>query len=125
MRLRASAHTLLAGLLVACTALSGCTSLRQVQLDKNRLHEEILSGNVVAIGDRIRITTSSGKQLTFRVTDIRDETLIGKKVTVAVRDIEKLESRNFSYAKTGALTSGVGLIVGVILVVSSLAFFPG
>lgn len=110
--------------LAAVLAAGGCTSFKTVELPPGTLKEEIVAGNVVKPGDRIRVTRRVGEPVSFRVTGIRDGLLLGEGVSVAIEEIEALESREYSAGKTVALVGGISAATVALMLValSSVAF---
>ncbi|MEZ5560009.1 MAG: hypothetical protein R3E86_15870 [Pseudomonadales bacterium] len=111
-------------LLAAGLAAVGCTSLKPVDLPAAALHSEILAGNLVRPGDRIRVRTQDGEQVSLRVVEVREGTIVGKGTQVPVASITQLESRDFSAAKTAALAGGISgtVLIGMLVALSSMAF---
>lgn len=111
-------------LLAAVLMLGGCTSFKTVDLPADTLPGEIVAGNVVKPGDRVRVTRRGAEPVSFRVTEVRDGLLLGKGVSVPIDEIETLESREYSTGKTVALAGGVsaGAVVLMLVALSGMAF---
>ena len=93
-------------ILICC----GCTSLRPVQVPADQIHERIAAGEIVHVGDRVRIATADGKRHEFRVTAVTADTISGKKIDIPITDVVAVETRKFSGGKTAALGGGTYLL---------------
>lgn len=94
--------------LVVASLIFGCTTLRPIAGQPEQIQEQILAGQLVVPGDRVRVTARDGSSQSFRVTEVGPNgELIGKDGHVAVGDIVALEKRRTSWVKTGLL---VGLL---------------
>lgn len=85
---------------------SGCTSLHPVELSAHELQQEIKTANLVAVDDQVNIITSDGVHLSFKVTEVTDEQIIGDKVTVQIDKVIALETIEFDLGKT-AINTGL------------------
>jgi hypothetical protein len=87
--------------------VTGCTTLRPMQLSRSEDSERIIIGNSIHSGDKVQITTSDGKEYTFKVTSVEDDFIKGKDVKIPVKDITAIEKRKFSRLKTTFLIGGI------------------
>jgi hypothetical protein len=94
---------------------TGCTSLKPVELAPEVLQERIFSGNIVKLGDKVKVVTSDGVRSEFKVTAITENHILGKDIDIPIRDIVALETREFSGGKTSVLVGGSFLWMYVIL----------
>ena len=94
---------------------TGCTSLKPVELAPETLQEKILSGNIVNVGDRVKVVTADGVRSEFKVTAINENHILGKDIDIPIRDIVALETREFSGGKTSALVGGSLVWMYIIL----------
>lgn len=83
-----------ATVLVACLALVGCVAHRSVENTYEKIAAELEPG------DRVEVELGSGRELSFRVTEIRETELVGdtstditrgEVVTIQYSDIRRLE----------------------------------
>jgi len=103
---------IIASLTIIVFILSGCTTLRPVELSQPVIQERITAGDLIKTGDRVQITTIDGKVHALKVISINDGTIKGKNIEIAVNDIMQVEKRKISTVKT------VFLVVGVLGVVA-------
>jgi hypothetical protein len=91
--------------------VSGCTTLRPVELSQSTLQARISSGELIRPGERVLIVTQDGKQYEFKVISIGDGYVKGKDVEIPVKDIELIEQRKVSIGKTALLLGSILLII--------------
>jgi hypothetical protein len=122
-------------LLVLVCLLSGCTTLRPIEVDAVTLHQKIRGGEAVKAGDTIRAITNDGVAHLLTVTAVDANVLkghppgAGTDVAVTelpIDDIVLVEVRKLSgenaqtFAKgagTGALAVVVVVLLGVLVAV--------
>jgi hypothetical protein len=102
--------------------LSGCTSLKPIELSPEQLQNRIATEDIVKVGEIVKVVTSDGKTREFKVTEIREDHILGKDVDIPIKDIIALETREFSGGKTVALVGGttLGTMVIIILILSAM-----
>ena len=109
---------IIACLTVIAFILTGCTTLRPIQLSPEALQRNIMAGYLVKPGDEIKITTIEGKQHKFKVISITDGVIRGKDVEIPIKDISQAEKRTFSIGKTSGLVGGM---LGVLYTAALIA----
>lgn len=102
-------------LTVSLLALCACTSLRPVEMSSEQLQEQLRRGELVQVGDRIKLVHSDGRHIELTVSAIDSESIAGKHSRVAISDIVTLETREVSTAKTSTLIGGSMLWMLIIL----------
>jgi hypothetical protein len=95
--------------------ISGCATLKPVELAPEQLHEKIFSGNVVQEGDNIRVITSDGMRHKFKVKAITKDHIVGKDINIPISDLVALETSEFSGGKTTLLVGGTFVWMYIIL----------
>lgn len=68
----------LACLTIIAFIMTGCTTLRPMQLSRSQDSGSIIIGDSIHPGDEIKITTTDGKQYEFKVTAVEDDHLKAK-----------------------------------------------
>jgi len=96
--------------------MTGCTSLQPIELSPEELQNKIVTDQVVAAGDRVKIVTRDGTQHQFKVVAIDNDTIAGKDISIPIGDIIALETREFSGGKTSLLVGGTMLWMLIILI---------
>lgn len=100
--------------LLSILIISACSSLKPVELSSLELQEQISQGEVLQIGDRVKVITEDGQRHEFRVTEISDSAVIGNDTNIEITQIVALESRRFSGGKTALLAGGTILLYQVL-----------
>ena len=109
--------------IVVVLICGACTTLEPAQLSSEQLHERMSAGEVVHVGDRVKIATADGKRHEFRVTAVTADTVSGEQIDIPIADVVAVETRKFSGGKTAALAGGsVAFIWLAIAVAGVLAF---
>jgi predicted small lipoprotein YifL len=107
--------------LLLALALAACTSLKPLEIPPEQLQSMIAKGEVIAIGDNVKIITNDGKQHNFKVTEISETVVSGKNAKISIPDIVALETREFSGGKTALLTGSVYVVYVLLAAVASVA----
>lgn len=103
------AGALLAG---ASLLLSGCTTTQSVAVP--------IQGAPVAsvhVGDDAQVQTKSGQTISFVVTQVESDTLVGKDVRVKFQDISSVQVKRLDKMQTAKAGAGV-LLVAVLVAVA-------
>jgi hypothetical protein len=98
---------IIAGLTVIAFIMTGCTTLKPVELSQPIVQERILTGDVIKPGDRVQITTTDGKIHESKVVSITNGIIKGKDMEISVNDIMQVEKRKASPVKTVFLVVGI------------------
>jgi hypothetical protein len=89
--------------------VSGCTTMRSLPTNETQSIASQLN-----VGDRIRITRSDASDVKFKVETISSEGVGGDGIFVAYSNIQQVQVREHSTAKT------VGLVAAILVVVKGL-----
>ena len=92
---------------------SGCTTLKTVELEPQQLHEQISTGNIIQVGDKVQVVTSDGMRHKFKVKAITENRIVGKDIDIPIMDIVALEIRIPDDEKTSLLVAG-GITVAIV-----------
>ena len=99
--------------IILCMSLAtGCTTFRPLPTGEPQAIREQINP-----GDTVKVTTRDGKQQDITVKETTSEQLIGERARVNLADITSIETREFSFLKTGGSTVGVVVVafIGLIL----------
>jgi hypothetical protein len=100
---------------VVGTALvvSGCTTFRPVVGTAEETQRRLLGGEVLAAGDRVRLTTADGQVHEMRVDSVALDggTILGDGDAVPIRNVVSVEQRVRAPAKTWGLVGGLALLL--------------
>ncbi|WDE04840.1 hypothetical protein SG34_026595 [Thalassomonas viridans] len=112
-------------ILFALLLITGCTTLKPVQLSSNELQQQLSSGQLIKAGDELKVTLIDGKQLELEVVEVTPDTIIGNEHQVKISEIASLKTSEISVGKTALAAGGtayaVSVIVGIISFFSLLA----
>jgi hypothetical protein len=92
--------TLLVAMNLAWT--SACTSMQSVSMPGRT------QVPAVAVGEKVSVTKVDGQKLTFKVTAVEPDALVGAGVHVRYQEIAKLEVRRYDRSETGTVVAVVG-----------------
>jgi hypothetical protein len=126
-RLHVSVCKVIMLFLLLIAGLTGCTNLRPVSMDAERLQEDIRHGGVIQEGDTVRIITRDGVSRQIVVTAVEENTIRGNaygartgaiEIEVPVDDIVMLEKEKVDALNTAA--GSIGTMAIVISIISIL-----
>ena len=83
--------------------LGGFTTVNPVELTPEQLHGKISTGDVVKVGQSVKIVASDGTHHKFKVTEITGTHIFGKYIDMPIKDIVALETQEFIGGKTNLL----------------------
>jgi len=86
--------------------VTGCTTLKPVELSPDQLQDRLPAGEIIQVGDSVVLTTADGNQHKFKVTSITNNYVAGKNVEVSIADIVAVGKRETSTVKTLLLVGG-------------------
>jgi len=95
--------------IAAALLCTSCTTLRPVEVAREEIQRQILSGTLLRTGDRVSLVTSDGARHELRVADVdvAKSLVVGGGQTVRVGEIDRLDKREVSALKTAALAAGL------------------
>lgn len=102
--------------LIVILILTGCTSMKPVELPPDQLQNRISAGEIINEGDKVRVVTVDGKKQKFEVTAITDKSIVGNDIEIPIVDIVAVETNQYSDVKSGTLMLGsfAVVIVGLL-----------
>jgi hypothetical protein len=92
--------------LIVILMVTGCTTLKPVELSPDQLQDRLPAGEIIQVGDSVVLTTADGNQHKFKVTSITNNYVAGKNVEVSIADIVAVGKRETSMVKTYLLVGG-------------------
>lgn len=104
---------------------SGCSTLTPVEMSPEQLHERISLGEIIQVGDSVRIVTTDGENHKFKVSAVTAEHIAGKDIEISIADILAVETREFSGGKTAALAVGSAALLYAIAAAVATAVVVG
>jgi hypothetical protein len=130
-------------LMVLTLLLTGCAPLQSTDSNADRLQEQIRSGEAIAAGDKVCITTHNGVERCLSVSAVDDDYVHGyadsresddlpqsmpddevPDVEVAIEDIVRIDSLEASSTATGDFRNVLSLIfLGVGMIIANFANF--
>lgn len=105
----------IAAVLILSLLLCSCTSSKLLKSEYSSDTEQtrLFITKHLSEGDRVKIITTDGRRLEFKVREINSEAIIGEEQHVLFSEIARMEKRQFHAGKTGLL---VGTVVSVSLI---------
>jgi len=100
--------------LITSLILSSCTSSRVLRSEylSDTEQSRLYIAKVLNKGDRVKIITTDGRKLAFKVRAITSKAVIGEKQEVLFSEIVTMEKRKFNFMRTVAL---VGAMAGIVV----------
>ena len=98
--------------LVFVTFMIGCTTLRPLSLSNRQAVQSELQA-----GDEVKVTRKDGSAMSFGIDTVTDEGISGDGTLIAWSDMQQIEVREYSGAKTFILGA---VVVGAVVLASSL-----
>lgn len=108
----------LSTLLILCNV--ACTTLEPVNVPAAELQQQLRSGALLNVGDRVRLVTADETVHKFRVTEIslEQDMVLSRNAGVPINEIVALETREVSVGRTTLLTGGVGLGLAALIAIA-------
>ncbi len=106
-------------LLLGSLAGSACTSLSSKEATPEELRRQLLSGELLQPGERVRLVTTDETVYEFRIKeiDLDHGLVIGSDEQIPIADVVAVETREVSVGKTALLVGGVGYsLIAIVLV---------
>ena len=137
-------------LLIISIFLSGCTTLKPIEMDSNTLQDKIRNGEIVKTGDRVRVITTHGSTHILTVIEISEHVLTGElegtgtpytwtgsedgmyeedavteatAIEIPIDDIVLVEGEEFSAGKTALAVGGGITTIVIVAIIIFLATF--
>ena len=105
-------------IIVVAASTFGCSTISPVEMTPEQVQEKISEGEVIRVGDTVRIATTDGEIHKFKVTAVTAQQIVGDDINIAIDDIVAVETREFSAGKTIGLAYGTALMLAVIMAVA-------
>lgn len=106
--------------LIGALTSSACTTLSPTEAALEELQRQLMSGELLQPGDRVRLVTSDETVYEFRVEtiDLEQGIVVGRDEHVPIADIVALETREVSVGRTALLAGGVAYSVAAIVLIA-------
>ena len=128
--------------------LVGCTTLVPVSMDSATVQEKIRSGNMISVGDRVKITTEDGVSHILTVTDLNEQVITGDlertvapdawtseqeqkpaeggdieatSIEIQIDQIREVAEEEHDAVKTGALVGGLAAFAYLLFLAAAIA----
>ena len=99
--------------------------MKTYDLSPAELHQQIRTGELVSIGDKVLIITSDGLERRTVVSAVDEDSIHGESVQISIDDIRAIEVRKFSAGKTTLVVVG-GLFAAMLIFLNVAEFaVPG
>lgn len=100
--------------------------MKSVEASPHKVRVLIVSGNLIAPGDKIKVRTSDGVTHQLTVSAVTETRVIGASDHIMIADIESVDKSEFSGEKTAGVIGGSvaavagGIILALGLIAASL-----
>ncbi len=99
--------------------VSGCSTMKPIEMSPEQVQQKIAAGEVLDVGDKVKIATTDDQIYKFKVTEVTDKQVRGDDIEVPIDEIVGVETKEFSLGKTAALTGGT-VVVWAFIVAAAL-----
>ena len=96
---------------------SGCSTTKPVEMTPQEVQQKISAGELIAVGDKVKIATADGEVHEFEVTAVTSEQIQGDDIAIPIDDVVAIETKEFSAGKTAALAGGTVVVWAIIVAV--------
>jgi hypothetical protein len=98
----------------------GCTTLEPVDVPADELQRQLIAGQLVQPGDRVRLVTADEVVHKFRVIEVSpgQGLVLGRDERVPIDEIVAVETREISVGRTALLTGGVGVGMAILIAIA-------
>ncbi|MBT8142684.1 MAG: mechanosensitive ion channel [Gammaproteobacteria bacterium] len=90
--------------------------MRAVEYTSYDLQARISSGDLINIGDTVRVVKTDGTVHKFTVSKLSNTNIQGRDLNIAISDIARLEVKQFSATKNAIW---IGAVVGIAALLST------
>ena len=104
--------------ILATVLASGCSSMKPIEMSPDEVQQKISAGEVLGVGDTVKIATRSDEVYEFKVTAISDDEIVGDDIAIPIEEVIAIETKEFSVGKTAALTGGTVVLWAIIVAVA-------
>jgi hypothetical protein len=97
---------------------SGCSTVTPVEMTPEQVQKKISEGEVIGVGDTVKIATSNGEVYNFKVTAVTNQQILGDDIEIPIEEVVAIETKEFSAGKTAALAGGTVLLWAIIVAIA-------
>ena len=102
--------------------VGGCSTMKPIDMSPEEVQEKISAGEVLGVGDDVKLTTRDNAVHEFKVTSITDEQVLGDNIEIPIDDIVGIETKQFSAGRTVGAAAAAGGTVLLWIIIGALAF---
>lgn len=96
---------------------SGCSTVTPVEMTPEQVQQKISEGEVIGVGDTVKVVTSNGDVYNFKVTAVTNQQILGNDIEIPIEEVVAIETKEFSAGKTAALAGGTVVLWAIIVAV--------
>ncbi len=100
----------------------GCSTMKPIDMPPEQVQQKISAGEVLGVGDAVKLTTKDNEVHEFKVTSLTDKQVLGENIEIAIDDIVAIETKQFSAGRTAAAAAAAGGTVLLWIIVGALLF---
>ena len=117
-------------LLISILFFTGCASLEPIEKPPQELHSRIANGELIQVGDKIKVITFDGKGYTFIVAKLTDSHIYRKKselekfndgqlLELAIKDIATIDVAEHDTLKSALVIPAAIATIAILFVLSN------
>ena len=96
---------------------SGCSTVTPVEMTPEQVQQKISEGEVIGVGDTVKVVTSNGDVYNFKVTAVTNQQILGNDIEIPIEEVVAIETKEFSAGKTATLAGGTVVLWAIIVAV--------
>lgn len=100
---------------MAVALVCGCSTMKPVEMPPEQVQQRISEGEIVEVGDTIKIATADDAVYKFKVTELTDLMIGGDGVDIPIDQVVAIETKEFSLGKTAAFAGGATVVWAIIV----------
>ena len=98
--------------------MTGCSTVKPVEMTQEEVQQKISAGELIAVGDNVKVATTDGEVYDFKVTNVTNQQILGDDVEIPIGEVVAIETKEFSVGKTAALAGGTVVLWAIIVAVA-------
>ena len=104
--------------LLSILLMAACSTVKPIEMTPEQVQQKISAGEIVAVGDKVRVATSDGEVYNFKVTALTTQQIMGDEIKIPIDEVVAIGTREFSAGKTTALAGGTVVLWAIIVAVA-------
>ena len=93
--------------------------MKPIEMAPEEVQQKISAGEVLSVGDAVKLTTRDNEVHEFKVTSITDQHVLGENIEIPIGDIIAIQTKQISAGRTAAAAGSTALLW---IIIGALAF---